>query len=179
MNKLQLFQNERFGTIRGLDIDGEPWFVGKDVAEALGYSNTRDALGRWVEEDDRADVAIHDGSQNRSMVIINESGLYSLIFSSKLPKAREFKRWVTSEVLPAIRKTGTYTVKGYPKKSTSAGEVASLVKRLDDIAKSKHCTGHERSEIANAVCEQFDVKLPACFSAPPEFEQMTIVCTYR
>ena len=83
------------------------WFVGKDVAEALGYSNTRDALTKHIDNEDRADVAIHDGRQNRSMIIINESGLYSLVFSSKLPSAKKFKHWVTREVLPSIRKTGS------------------------------------------------------------------------
>jgi len=110
MNQLQVFQNNEFGQIRTLTIDNEPWFVGKDVADALGYSNTRDALSKHVDDEDKSDVAIHDGSQNRNMTIINESGLYSLIMSSKLPSAKKFKRWVTSEVLPSIRKTGSYSV---------------------------------------------------------------------
>ena len=110
-NKLQIFSNEQFGSIRTMELDGKPYFVGKDVAEVLGYSNTRDALGKHVDSEDKADVAIHDGRQNRNHTIINESGLYSLILSSKLPKAKEFKHWVTSEVLPAIRKTGSYTVR--------------------------------------------------------------------
>ena len=107
-NKLQIFSNEQFGSIRTIEIDGKPYFVGKDVAEVLGYSNTRDALGKHVDSEDKADVAIHDGRQNRNHTIINESGLYSLILSSKLPKAKEFKRWVTSEVLPTIRRHGMY-----------------------------------------------------------------------
>lgn len=107
-NKLQIFSNEQFGSIRTIEIDGKPYFVGKDVAEVLGYSNTRDALGKHVDSEDKADVAIHDGRQNRNHTIINESGLYSLILSSKLPNAKEFKRWVTSEVLPTIRRHGMY-----------------------------------------------------------------------
>ena len=108
MNDLQFYQNPQFGEIRIVSISGEPWFVGKDVAAILGYSNTRDALSRHVDSEDKADVAIHDGSQNRNMVVVNESGLYSLILSSKLPAAKEFKRWVTSEVLPSIRKHDAY-----------------------------------------------------------------------
>lgn len=107
-NELQIFNSPEFGNIRALEIDGEPWLVGKDVAEALGYSNPRDALAKHADAEDKATVAIHDGSQNRNVTIINESGLYSLILSSKLPGAKKFKRWVTSEVLPAIRKTGGY-----------------------------------------------------------------------
>lgn len=108
MNELQVFVNKQFGEIRTLMIDDEPWFVGKDVALALGYKNYRDALLCHAENEDRASVAIHDGSQNRHMVVINESGLYSLIFGSQLPNAKNFKRWVTTEVLPQIRKTGGY-----------------------------------------------------------------------
>ncbi len=110
MNELQVFNNPEFGEMRTVEIDGEPWFVGKDVADALGYQNPRDALANHVDDEDKATVAIHDGSQNRNMTIINESGVYSLIFSSKLEQAKAFKRWVTAEVLPAIRKHGTYTV---------------------------------------------------------------------
>ena len=109
MNELQIFDNPEFGKIRGLMLDGDPWFVGKDVATALGYSNPRDALARHVDSEDKNTVAFHDGIQgNPNMTIINESGLYSLILSSKLPTAKRFKHWVTSEVLPAIRKTGRY-----------------------------------------------------------------------
>ena len=107
--QLQIFNNAEFGSIRTLDINGEPWFVGKDVAGALGYSNTRDALAKHVDEDDKNSVAIHDGIPgNPNQTVINESGVYSLVFSSKLPTAKKFKRWVTAEVLPAIRKHGVY-----------------------------------------------------------------------
>lgn len=109
MNELTVFNNEEFGEIRTITIDGEPWFVGKDVAEVLGYSNSRDALSKHVDSDDRNTVAFRDGtSGNPKTTIINESGLYSLILGSKLPRAKDFKRWVTAEVLPAIRKTGGY-----------------------------------------------------------------------
>lgn len=96
--------------VRTLVIDGQPYFVGKDVAEILGYANTRDALSKHVDSEDKNTVAIHDGIKrgNPNQTVINESGLYSLILGSKLPQAKEFKHWVTSEVLPTIRKHGAY-----------------------------------------------------------------------
>ena len=110
MNQLQVFRNNEFGQIRTLTIDNEPWFVGKDVADALGYSNTRDALSKHVDDEDKGVANCDTLGGTQEMVIINESGLYSLIMSSKLPSAKKFKRWVTSEVLPSIRKTGSYSV---------------------------------------------------------------------
>lgn len=108
-NAVQVFENAEFGRVRTIEVKGSPYFVGKDVAEILGYSNPRDALAKHVDDEDKNTVAIRDGIQgNPNMTIINESGLYSLILSSKLPTAKKFKRWVTSEVLPAIRKTGSY-----------------------------------------------------------------------
>ena len=108
MSNLQIFNNEEFGQMRTMTIDNEPWFVGKDVAEALGYSNARDALRVHVDAEDKG-VANHDTlGGKQELTVINESGLYSLIFSSKLKKAKDFKHWVTSEVLPSIRKTGGY-----------------------------------------------------------------------
>lgn len=108
-NQVQVFNNAEFGDVRVIMQNGEPWFVGKDVAGVLGYSNTKDALIRHIDNEDRDEVVIPDsiGRQQRTN-IINESGLYSLILSSKLPSAKAFKRWVTSEVLPAIRKHGGY-----------------------------------------------------------------------
>lgn len=108
MNELKVFENPAFGQVRTTVIDGEPWFVGKDVAVALGYKDTSDALKKHVEQEDKLTRRFADSGQNREMYIINESGLYSLILSSKLPTAKEFKRWVTAEVLPAIRKHGAY-----------------------------------------------------------------------
>lgn len=109
MNELKIFSNPDFGEVRTLSIDGEPWFVGKDVADILGYTNPRDALAKHVDDEDKNTVAICDGTPgNPNTTVINESGLYSLILSSKLPTAKKFKRWVTAEVLPAIRKTGGY-----------------------------------------------------------------------
>lgn len=107
-NELQLFQNPDFGGVRGLMIDGEPWLVGKDVALVLGYCNSRKALADHVDKEDKGVTKCDTLGGTQDMTIINESGLYSLIFSSKLPNAKKFKHWVTSEVLPAIRKTGQY-----------------------------------------------------------------------
>lgn len=108
MNSLKVFENPEFGNIRVLTIKNEPYFVGKDVASVLGYKDTSDALKKHVDSDDKLTRRFADSGQNREMYIINESGLYSLILSSKLPTAKKFKRWVTSEVLPAIRKHGAY-----------------------------------------------------------------------
>ena len=108
MSSLITFENMEFGKLTVMEKDGEFFFIGKEVAEKLGYANTRDALVRHVDIDDKADVVFHDGRQRRNMVSINESGLYALILSSKLPQAKEFKRWVTTEVLPSIRKNGGY-----------------------------------------------------------------------
>lgn len=128
MNNLMIFKNEEFGEIRSLEINNEPYFVGKEIAKVLGYKNTKDALINHVDEDDkrilqRSEIATIENHipkevfpvnftngeiPNRGLTIINESGVYSLVFGSKLPNAKRFKRWVTSEVLPSIRKTGGY-----------------------------------------------------------------------
>lgn len=109
MRNVQLFKNPDFGQVRVIKQDDEPWFVGKDVADILGYGNSRDALSNHVDEEDKNTVVISDGKRgNPNQTIINESGLYSLILSSKLPTARQFKRWVTSEILPSIRRNGGY-----------------------------------------------------------------------
>lgn len=109
-NDIQIFTNEEFGEIRTINIDDEPWFVGKDVAKALGYSNSRKALADHVDDEDKKDgVTIRDSiGRDQTPILINESGVYSLVFGSKLENAKRFKRWVTSEVLPTIRKTGGY-----------------------------------------------------------------------
>ena len=108
MNDLQIFKSEQFGEIRTVEINGEPWFVGKDIAEKLGYSNTRDAISKHVDCEDKGASRFATSSGEQDLTIINESGLYSLVLSSKLPTAKQFKRWVTSEVIPSIRKTGGY-----------------------------------------------------------------------
>lgn len=112
-NEMMVFNNEMFGSVRVVNIDGEGWLVGKDVAEILGYKNLSDSLSKHVDEEDKLQIAKHD-LQNyddigtKGAIVINESGLYSLVLRSKLPDAKKFKRWVTSEVLPQIRQTGGY-----------------------------------------------------------------------
>ena len=108
MNKIMIFENEEFGKVRSTVINGEPWFVGKDIAKILGYRDTSDALKKHVDAEDKLSRYFADSGQNRLMYVINESGFYSLVLSSKLPTAKKVKRWVTSEVLPTIRKTGGY-----------------------------------------------------------------------
>ena len=138
MNELQIFNSEEFGEIRTVTVDDEPWFVGKDVAEALGYSNTRDALSTHVADEDKNTVVISDGKRgNPNQTVINESGLYALIFGSKLKSAKRFKHWVTSEVLPTIRKTG-----GYRKPMSTAEQIKLLAlgntelnERVTDVEK--------------------------------------------
>ena len=157
MNKketaLQSYVNEQFGKIRGVMIDGVPYFVGKDVARALGYKNTKDTLSKHVDDEDKTrgyQIATPSGKQ--AMTLINESGLYSLILSSKLPKAKEFKRWVTSEVLPSIRKTGAYVVdKAYLKwletrqHSTFTRKIETgVIKQFIEYAKAQGCTWDEK-----------------------------------
>ena len=107
-NEIKVFENKEFGQVRTLVINDEPWFVGKDVASILGYGDTSQAIRKHVDNEDKLTRRFDWSGQNREMTIINESGLYSLILSSKLPKAKEFKHWVTSEVLPSIRKNGGY-----------------------------------------------------------------------
>ncbi|HCZ5852337.1 TPA: ORF6C domain-containing protein [Staphylococcus aureus] len=113
MQELRTFNFEEL-PVRTLEVDGEPYFIGKDVADILGYTNSRKTLSDHVDEEDKLTSRIVTSGQNRNVTIINESGLYSLIFSSKLENAKRFKRWVTSEVLPTLRKTGAYQVPSDP-----------------------------------------------------------------
>ena len=139
-NSLRVFDNEEFGTIRTVMIDGEPWFVGKDVAEALGYTNPRDALSKHVDDEDKKTVAIRDGIRgNPNVTVINESGVYSLILSSKLPNAKKFKRWVTAEILPSVRRTGSYSAKPMTLAEQALAQAQILVdheKQLAELSES-------------------------------------------
>ena len=139
MNNIQIFRNNDFGIIRTVTIENEPWLVGKDVAEVLGYSDTNKAVAMHVDEEDKK---LNDKSSpsfgQRGATLINESGLYSLILSSKLPNARQFKRWVTSEVLPSIRKTGSYIApKDYP----------SALRALADQYEKNHQLAQENEQM--------------------------------
>lgn len=132
MNELTIFENPEFGAIRTVELDGEPWLVGKDVAAALGYKDTINALKAHVDpEDKKGGWRITTPSGDQDMTIINESGLYSLVLSSKLPTARKFRRWVTSEVLPSIRKTGGY-ITGQ-KELSPAELMAKALKVANDV----------------------------------------------
>ena len=112
MNELMVFNNAEFGNVRTMEINGEPWFIGKDIAKCLGYAKPENAIANHVDSEDKTSTLIQGtGSNYKSKaVIINESGVYALIFGSKLPNAKKFKHWVTSEILPTIRKTGTYSI---------------------------------------------------------------------
>ena len=138
--KNQIFKNAEFGQIRTCMVDGEIYFVGKDVASGLGYKNTKDALMRHVDEEDKLGSRFTTSGQNREMIIINESGLYSLILSSKLESARRFKRWVTSEVLPAIRRNGRYELEQQNRLLESRNalleEISAQQKPLTDYARN-------------------------------------------
>lgn len=137
MNDLQLFSFEG-NKVRTLKINNEPYFVGKDVAKILGYSNTRDALSRYVDSEDKGVAKLDTLGGKQNQTIINESGLYSLILSSKMPNARKFKRWVTSEVLPAIRKHGAYMTdeKAFDVVNNKDG-LASLLQQAADQLRAK------------------------------------------
>lgn len=116
MQELQIFNNDEFGQVRTIIIDDEAYFVGKDIAEVLGYGNSRQALKTNVEEEDKGVHSVDTPSGKQKMTVVNESGMYSLILGSKLPTAKKFKHWITAEVLPALRKTGSYKI---PKKQSS------------------------------------------------------------
>ena len=157
-NKIQIFENSEFGKVRTLMIDGEPWAYGKDIAVALGYAKPTDAVRNHVDPEDRT-VSKTETVNGTAPVLINESGLYSLILSSKLPKAKEFKRWITSEVLPALRKTGHY---GTAKAPDAAGTVA-LIESLRKIMESQRSHPVEIAEMAKSLCEQAGIALPESF----------------
>ena len=148
MNELQLFTNPEFGTIRTFMIDNEPWFVGKDIAEDLRYQNGSRDINRHVDEEDRRKEMISDGNQLKETIIINESGLYSLVMGSKLPTAKKFKRWVTSEVLPSIRKHGAYMT---PEKIEEALlNPDTLIKLATELKAEREARKHAELEAASA-----------------------------
>lgn len=171
MNDLQIFSNSEFGNIRTVTIDGEPWFVGKDIAEALGYGKGKslnNAVATHVDDEDKGITEMMTPGGKQNLIIINESGLYSLILSSKLPNAKKFKRWVTSEILPAIRKTGHYEAPGYAPKATSIGEVVNLIKITRQTMKEQGASPTDIAKAVKEICEQFGVNLPQCFIKPKE-----------
>ncbi len=157
MQQVILFENKEFGEIRTLMIDGQPYFVGKDVAEILGYAEPRSAVSKKVDDEDRGVAKMETSSGVQEMTIINESGLYSLILSSKLETAKKFKRWVTSEVLPSIRQTGNY-ISGTSQysiqdivKETICQVVPMIIQELEDKS--------EREKYAERELEKLEMKV--------------------
>lgn len=131
MNDIQIFDNKEFGQIRTIEIDGEPWFVGNDVAKSLGYTNPRDAILNHVFDDDKGVEKLDTLGGAQNMTVINESGMYSLIFNSRLESAKKFKHWVTSEVIPSIRKTGGYNLpQTYPEALRALADQAEKAEKL-------------------------------------------------
>jgi prophage antirepressor-like protein len=164
MNNIQVFNNEELGCIRTVIINDQPWFVGKDIAVALGYSNTRDALAKRVDDEDKGVAKCDTLGGTQELAVINESGLYSLILSSKLPSAKKFKRWVTSEVLPAIRKTGHYG-------NTPLKDVINLIRITRDNMEKQGASPTQIAETINGICEQYGINLPNFVIHP---EQVTM-----
>ena len=136
-NAIKIFENAEFGSVRTLVINGEPYFVGKDVAEILGYANTSKALIDHVDDEDKLNNETLSSLGQRGGWLINESGLYSLILSSKLPNAKKFKRWVTSEILPAIRKTGSYSIQSKPDSYTIEDPAARARRWAEEYEEKK------------------------------------------
>ena len=158
MNELQIFNNPEFGEIRTIDQNGEPWFVGKDVAQALGYGEGKslsNAVANHVDEQDKGVTELMTPGGTQKMVIINESGLYSLCFGSKLEGAKRFKRWVTSEVLPQIRKTGSYIMPKMTKEMQAIflldNRTAQLDQRVTALENNAVIDYGQQRTLANAV----------------------------
>jgi len=169
--QIKLFENEEFGKVRTVTIDGVPWFVGADVAIALGYINPRDALAKHVDAEDRGVAKCDTLGGIQTLSIINESGTYSLIMSSKLPSAKRFKRWVTSEVLPALRKgaglEAIEALKMLSRENQKRGN-AALYAAIPDIDRATYCKAASITgkEIANRM--GLDKRIPKA-DVPPEF----------
>ena len=171
MIRLKLFENEEFGKVRTVTIDGEPWFVGADVAIALGYSNPRDALAKHVDAEDKGVAKCDTLGGMQTLSIINESGIYSLIMSSKLSSAKRFKRWVTHEILPALRKgaglEAIEALKMLSRENQKRGN-AALYAAIPDIDRATYCKAASitSKEIANRM--GLDKRIPKA-DVPPEY----------
>ena len=155
MHDLTVFNSEEFGEVRTAMVNDEPWFVGKDVAIALGYSDTNQAIRSHVDDEDKLTRQFNGSGQSRNMIIINESGLYSLIMSSKLPSAKKFKHWVTAEVLPSIRKTGRYSIR------TEKEDVEIGLMVLESASRTLRMNEASRALMYEKFCDTY--KVPESF----------------
>lgn len=181
MNEIKIFENPDFGEIRTIIINGEPWFVSKDISEKLGYTRTSN-MTKLVDDEDKRNISSSDLEQqgyrqNYTIGIINESGLYAAIFGSKQDNARKFKHWVTSEVLPQIRKTGFYQNEVSPKKINQdipVGELARLSAVMDRIMVRQQSEPHDIANSFKMLCGQFGISLPDNFVNIPKYKQMEL-----
>lgn len=175
MNNLKIFKNAEFGQIRTVVIDGEPWFVGRDVAGALEYNEPHKAVVKHVMEEDRTKYPILTDGGLQEMWVINESGLYSLILSSKMDSAKRFKHWVTAEVLPSIHKTGKYEMENQIKHiplTESPGEVARLINATARLMERQGSEPYKVAENAKLICTQYGIRTIEDFVKVPEYVQM-------
>ena len=179
MKDIQIFNNPEFGEIRTTIVDGEPYFVGKDVAEVLAYKETAKAIREHVDDDDKGVSVLDTPGGKQKMVVINESGLYGLVFGSKLPTAKKFKHWVTSEVLPTIRKTGSYSI---PKVTpnphyrtrmigTAIRDVGKTSEELEKVFGVAH--GMALAVSMNLVGEAYGVDMAPCKALLPAAEEVS------
>lgn len=159
MNKIKIFENPEFGNVRTTLIDGEPWFVGKDITDILKYRNGSRDINRHIDEDDRQKMMIFDGNQMKETTVINESGMYALILSSKLPSAKKFKRWVTSEVLPAIRKHGAYMTDETLKRALESPDFLIQIATELKNAQTELANAHYTIETMKSKTSYYDVIL--------------------
>lgn len=179
MNGLQIFNSEEFGQIRTVVLDNEPWFVGKDVALALGYSETNAMTKRLDTEDS---ISAKLSGMNMKSILINESGLYAAIFGSKLESAKTFKRWVTAEVLPTLRKTGTYTMSTayqYPVSPAALESATNAGRLFERIMKSEGCYPHEIAMMVKTIFCQAGIDVPEFAVKIPEYQQLTLPLEYN
>lgn len=177
MQELRIFNNDEFGEVRTLMIEGEPWFVGKDVAEALGYADSAGAVRKRIDGEDRGVAKMDTPSGAQELVIINESGLYTLIMRSKLESAKHFKRWVTSEVLPSIRKTGAYSVNTtyqYPVSPAAIESATNAGRLFERIMKSEGIEPYEIAMTVRSIFIQAGVDIPDYVVKVPAYEQLSM-----
>lgn len=159
MNEIEIFKNSEFGEIRTTVIDGEPWFVGKDVAKALGYGEGKslpNAVANHVDDEDKGAIKMMTPGGEQNVIIINESGLYSLVLSSKLPSAKKFKHWVTHDVIPSIRKTGCYTISN----NRTPYNVQDGLLWIEGISKGLRLSDSSKLKLYKEFCEPLGLPIP-------------------